>query len=74
MTFENNFITHSKEYIFSDNDILLKQREEIFDKIRMLDSDDYPRAFVKVGKLKIVFSKAVKRQKSLQCNVKITKI
>jgi len=33
MTFENNFISHSKEYIFSDNDILLNQRENIFKKI-----------------------------------------
>ncbi len=33
MTFENNFINHSKGYIFSDNDILLNQRESTFKKI-----------------------------------------
>lgn len=33
MTFENNFITHSKEYIFLDNATLLNQREETFKKI-----------------------------------------
>ena len=33
MTFENNFINHSKEYIFSDNYILTKQREKAFKKI-----------------------------------------
>jgi len=33
MSFENNFINHSKEYIFSDNIILLKERERIFKKI-----------------------------------------
>ena len=33
MTFENNFITHSKEYIFLDNVTLLNQREETFKKI-----------------------------------------
>jgi len=33
MTFENNFINHSKEYIFSDNYILTKQREKAYKKI-----------------------------------------
>ena len=33
MTFENNFINHSKEYIFLNNETLLNQREETFKKI-----------------------------------------
>jgi len=33
MTLENNFINHTKEYIFLDNDTLLNQREKIFKKI-----------------------------------------
>ena len=33
MTFENNFINHSKEYIFLDNETLLDQRKETFKKI-----------------------------------------
>ena len=33
MTLENNFIKHSKEYIFSDNKILSNQRETAFKKI-----------------------------------------
>ena len=33
MTFENNFKEHSKKYIFSNNQILSKQREDIFKKI-----------------------------------------
>ena len=33
MTFENNFIDHSKQYIFLDNETLLRQREEAFKKI-----------------------------------------
>ena len=33
MTLENNFIKHSKEYIFFNNDTLLKQRETKFKKI-----------------------------------------
>ena len=39
MTFENNFIDHSKEYIFLDNETLLNQREEIFNKISRKDYD-----------------------------------
>jgi hypothetical protein len=33
MTLENNFINHSKEYIFSDNKTLSNQRESAFKKI-----------------------------------------
>ncbi len=33
MTFENNFINHSKEYIFLDNETILNQREKVFKKI-----------------------------------------
>ena len=33
MTLENNFINHSKEYIFSNNKILSNQRESIFKRI-----------------------------------------
>ena len=39
MTFENNFINHSKEYIFLDNETLLNQRQEIFNKISKKDYD-----------------------------------
>ena len=33
MTFENNFLNHTKEYIFLDNETLLDQREKTFKKI-----------------------------------------
>tara|TARA_B100000579_G_C22839876_1_gene860841 strand:- start:1900 stop:2571 length:672 start_codon:yes stop_codon:yes gene_type:complete len=33
-----------------------KNIKEIYDQIRMLDSDEYPRAFIKSGKFKIEFS------------------
>ena len=39
MTFENNFINHSKEYIFFDNKTLLNQREEAFKKISQKNYD-----------------------------------
>ncbi len=58
----------------SNSEITTKESiNKIYDKIRMLDSNDYPRAFIKIGKLKFIFSKAKIRKKTLQCNVKITK-
>ncbi|MDC0343174.1 SufD family Fe-S cluster assembly protein [Alphaproteobacteria bacterium] len=39
MTFENNFINHSKEYIFVDNQTLLNQRQKIFEKISQKNYD-----------------------------------
>ena len=39
MTFEDNFKHHSREYIFSNNDFLLKQRENIFNKIKLKNFD-----------------------------------
>ena len=39
MTFESNFINHSKEYIFLDNETLSNQREKIFKKITQKNYD-----------------------------------
>jgi len=39
MSFENNFINHSKEYIFSDNNTLSKERERVFKKIKKKEYD-----------------------------------
>ena len=39
MTFESNFINHSKEYIFLDNEVLFKNREKIYNKIIHKDFD-----------------------------------
>ena len=39
MTFESNFINHSKEYIFLDNDALFKNREKKYNKIIQKDYD-----------------------------------
>jgi len=39
MSLENNFINHSKEYIFLDNNILSDQREHAFKKIFQKDYD-----------------------------------
>ena len=39
MTFESNFINHSKEYIFLENDVLFKNREKKYNKIIQKDYD-----------------------------------
>ena len=39
MTFENNFINHSREYIFLNNEALLNQRQKIFEKISQKNYD-----------------------------------
>ena len=39
MTFEDNFKNHSKEYLFSNDAFLLKQRENIFNKINLKNFD-----------------------------------
>ena len=39
MTFENNFINHSKEYIFSNNQTLLNQRKKTYEKISQKNYD-----------------------------------
>ena len=50
-----------------------KSLNQIYDKIRMLDSDYYPRAFIKIGKFKVIFFKSVKRKNMIQCHAKIIK-
>ena len=39
MTFEDNFNYHSKEYIFSNDDFLSNERQNIFKKIKLKDFD-----------------------------------
>lgn len=44
---------------------------EVFDTIRMLDADGYPGAFINVGKLKLVFSRATMRPGRILADVSI---
>ena len=39
----------------------------------MLDSDEYPNAFINLAKIKIVFTNAVLKKNSITCNAKIIK-
>ncbi len=52
----------------------LQNIEQIYDHIRMLDSDGYPSAFLEFGDFKLEFSKAsMKSNNQLIANVRITK-
>ena len=43
--------------------------EELFDRIRMVDGLDYPKAFIKIGNYKIEFSNALMKDGKLYANV-----
>ena len=44
---------------------------EIYDKIRMLDAENYPKAFIKINKFNFSFTNAILKNNSIMCNVKI---
>ena len=48
--------------------------EEVFDRIRMLDAEGYPDAFVKVGSFKLEFSRASLKRECVIADVKISKV
>jgi methionyl-tRNA formyltransferase len=43
--------------------------EELFDRVRMVDGLDYPKAFKKIGKYKMKFSNALMKDGKLYANV-----
>ncbi len=49
-----------------------KSLDDVFDYIRMLDADDYPSAFIRVGNYKIEFSRATKKVDAVHASVKVT--
>ncbi len=50
----------------------LKELDEVFDYIRMLDAEDYPKAFIEVGNFRFEFTRAsIKTDKSIIADVKI---
>ena len=55
---------------WSDADSL----EEVYDRIRMLDAEGYPSAFVKIGSFKLEFNQASLNRESVSAEVKITKV
>ena len=50
-----------------------KNITEIYDKIRMLSSDEYPNAFIKKNNIKIFFTKPKIKKNYIYCNAKIFK-
>jgi methionyl-tRNA formyltransferase len=58
-----------------EGDIIeLKDIEKIYDYIRMLDAEGYPNAFIKVGNLRLEFSRAtIKNSKTILADVRIIK-
>ncbi len=56
------------------NIINLKDLEEVFDYIRMMDATDYPKAFIEVGNFRFEFSRAsIRIDKSIKADVRISK-
>ena len=45
---------------------------QVFDYIRMLDADTYPKAFLETEKLRLEFSRASLRENEILADVKIT--
>lgn len=48
--------------------------EQLFDHIRMLDADGYPRAFLEQGRFRFEFSRAALKQGRIVADVEITEI
>ena len=48
--------------------------DEVFDRIRMLDAEGYPHAFVRVGPFKLEFSRASRKAECIISDVKISKV
>ena len=58
----------------SDSEIIeLHDINSIYEKIRMLDANGYPNAFLKIGKIKFEFSRASRKVNHILADVKITK-
>ena len=51
-----------------------KNISQVYNKIRMLDSKEYPRAYLKIKNFQIFLYNAKLKKKSLSCNAKIIKI
>lgn len=54
--------------IFEDDDL-----EVIYDFIRMLDAETYPKAFMQIGNMRLEFSQATMRHDGIYADVRITK-
>ena len=62
--------TPDQSEIFLD----MKSLKELFDHIRMLDADGYPKAFIKYGCFRIEFSKPTLLADAIEASIHITKV
>ena len=51
----------------------LKTLEEVFDHIRMLDTSEYPRAYIQYGDFRLEISRPALRMGAIEADVRITK-
>jgi methionyl-tRNA formyltransferase len=51
-----------------------KSLDEVFDRIRMLDADSYPSAYIHIGQYKLEFSRASRKAESVFADVKISQV
>jgi len=66
-------VTRFKRLKAADGRLPLKAGlDEIYDRIRMLDADGYPKAFVKHGRLVIRFSSARRLKNAVEAKVTVT--
>lgn len=47
--------------------------QKVYDKIRMLDADSYPNAYIKINNLKFSFTNPILKKNFIMCNAKILK-
>ncbi len=58
---------------YADNEIESSMsQKEIYDRIRMVDADDYKKAFIKFGKKRIILSNATLKNNYLKADIKIS--
>jgi methionyl-tRNA formyltransferase len=69
---ESVVFTRRKPEESNMTDIEFKTLCELYDFIRMLDGEDYPKAFIKTGKYKIKFSNATLRTNKLEGFFEVT--
>ena len=66
-------VKHFSRLNYSDNEIKPSMsQKEIYDRIRMVDADDYQKAFIKFGNKRIILSNATLKNNQLKADIKIS--
>jgi methionyl-tRNA formyltransferase len=56
------------------NLVTVQSLDELFDRIRMLDAEGYPHAFLEAGSFRLEFTRASRKAGSVQADVRVTLI